>query len=56
MTTLAVLILFLILLGIGFYFLERSKENHEKSHSHWQPDVDSGKANTMKNLETPPDR
>ena len=55
MTTIGFLIGFVVLIGIGFYFVERSKER-SKGKSHWQPDVDQSKSKTMKNLETPPDR
>jgi hypothetical protein len=55
MTTLGLLIGFVVLIGVGFYFIERSKER-SKGKGHWQPDVDQSKAGTIKNLQTPPDR
>ncbi|MCV0424880.1 MAG: hypothetical protein K5905_05385 [Roseibium sp.] len=55
--TIAILFGVVVLLGFGFFLLDRSKEqNSKRSHRHWQPDVDQEKAETMKNLETPPDR
>ena len=48
---------FLVAFGVGFYFIDKSRDpGRHKGSSHWQPDVDSSKSNTMKNLETPPDR
>jgi hypothetical protein len=48
---------FLIAIGVGFYFIDRSRDpDRHKGTSHWQPDVDRAKAETMKNLETPPER
>ncbi|WP_428645464.1 hypothetical protein [Roseibium sp.] len=50
MTTLLILFGFFLIAGIGFYFIERSKEgDHPKRHRQWQPDVDQSKAATMKN-------
>ncbi|MCK7613161.1 hypothetical protein [Roseibium sediminicola] len=54
MTSFAVLIPLVILVGVGFYVLDRSKERHNKSHHRWQPDVNAIKAETI-NLETPSD-
>lgn len=55
--TFAIIICVVVMLGLGFYWLERSKErNGQRSHRHWQPDVNQQKAETIKNLENPPDR
>ncbi|WP_165814709.1 hypothetical protein [Labrenzia sp. 011] len=57
MTSLAMIFGFVVLLGVGFYFLDRYTERSKnRSHRHWQPDVDKTRAEIMKNLETPPDR
>ncbi|MEM5582970.1 MULTISPECIES: hypothetical protein [unclassified Roseibium] len=57
MTSLAMIFGFVVLLGVGFYVLDRYIErNKNRSHRHWQPDVDKTRAEIMKNLETPPDR
>ncbi len=57
MTTLTFLIVFVVLIGVGFYFVERSKERSARNTKRsWQPDVDSQKSETMANLKSPPDR
>ncbi|WP_417709746.1 hypothetical protein [Roseibium aggregatum] len=57
MTTLAFLFGFVVLIGVGFYFVERSKERSARNtRGSWQPEVDGKKSQTMANLQTPPDR
>ncbi|MGX1495136.1 hypothetical protein ACSSV1_000157 [Labrenzia sp. MBR-25] len=57
MTTLAFLFGFVVLIGVGFYFVERSKERSSRNtKGSWQPEVDGKKSQTMANLQTPPDR
>ncbi|NKX64841.1 hypothetical protein HEP89_12030 [Labrenzia sp. 5N] len=57
MTTLTFLIVFVVLVGVGFYFVERSKERSARNTKRsWQPDVDGQKSETMANLQSPPDR
>ncbi|WP_153297093.1 hypothetical protein [Stappia sp. BW2] len=56
MTTLTFLFGFIVLIGVGFYFVERSKERSSgNTKRSWQPDVDGQKTETMANLQTPPD-
>ena len=57
MTTLTFLIVFVVLIGVGFDFVERSKERSARNTKRsWQPDVDGQKSETMANLQSPPDR
>ncbi|MET1412674.1 hypothetical protein ABVF61_10430 [Roseibium sp. HPY-6] len=57
MESILIAVAFLLVIGVGYYFIDRSRDpDRPKSHRHWHPDVDRAKAETMKNLETPPEK